>query len=152
MVKNLPAMWETWIPSLGREEPLEKGMSATPVFLPGEFHGQRSLRPGRLQSMGCKESDQTEQLIHTLGKMGRNGHIINIFCYRTSKIRKLIKWSIWGRKKKDNLQISDTWNGKDTLTFLWDEGKYWKARLKWLYWYHENSALGMLNSSLLEPY
>ena len=25
MVKNLPAMWETWIPSLGGEDPLEKG-------------------------------------------------------------------------------------------------------------------------------
>ena len=40
MVKNLPAMWETWIPSLGGEEPLEKGMAITVVFLPGEFHGQ----------------------------------------------------------------------------------------------------------------
>ena len=26
MVKNLPAMWETWVQSLGREDPLEKGM------------------------------------------------------------------------------------------------------------------------------
>ena len=25
MVKNLPAMWETWVHSLGREDPLEKG-------------------------------------------------------------------------------------------------------------------------------
>ena len=29
MVKNLPAMWETWVQSLGGEDPLEKGM-ATP--------------------------------------------------------------------------------------------------------------------------
>ena len=27
MVKNLPAMWETWVSSLGREDPLEKGMA-----------------------------------------------------------------------------------------------------------------------------
>ena len=27
MVKNLPAMWETWVRSLGWEDPLEKGMS-----------------------------------------------------------------------------------------------------------------------------
>ena len=27
MVKNLPAMQETWVPSLGREDPLEKGMA-----------------------------------------------------------------------------------------------------------------------------
>ena len=26
-VKNLPAMWETWVRSLGREDPLEKGMA-----------------------------------------------------------------------------------------------------------------------------
>ena len=27
MVKNLPAMWETWVRALGREDPLEKGMA-----------------------------------------------------------------------------------------------------------------------------
>ena len=43
MVKNLPAMQETQGPSLGLEDPVEKGTAATPVFLPGEFHGRRSL-------------------------------------------------------------------------------------------------------------
>ena len=43
MVKNPPAMQETWVHSLGQEDPLEKGWQPTPVFLPGEFHGQRSL-------------------------------------------------------------------------------------------------------------
>ena len=42
-VKNLPAMWNTWVRSLGWEDPLEEGMAATPVFMPGESHGQRSL-------------------------------------------------------------------------------------------------------------
>ena len=32
-----------WVPSLNREGPLEEGMATTPVFLPGESHGQRSL-------------------------------------------------------------------------------------------------------------
>ena len=41
MVKNLPAMWETRVQSLGWEDPLEKVRLPTPV--PGEFHGQRSL-------------------------------------------------------------------------------------------------------------
>ena len=27
MVKNLPAVWETWVRSLGQEDPLEKGMA-----------------------------------------------------------------------------------------------------------------------------
>ena len=43
MVKNLPAMQETRVQSLGQDDPLEKGWKPTLVFLPGEFHGQRSL-------------------------------------------------------------------------------------------------------------
>ena len=41
-VKNLPAMQETRVPSLGREDPLEKGMSA-PSSILASIHGQRSL-------------------------------------------------------------------------------------------------------------
>ena len=40
LLKNPPAMWKTWVQYLGWEDLLEKG---TPVFWPGEFHGQRSL-------------------------------------------------------------------------------------------------------------
>ena len=36
-------MHETKVQSLGQEDPLEKGMVPTPVFLLGEFHVQRSL-------------------------------------------------------------------------------------------------------------
>ena len=57
-VKNLNAMWETWVRSLGKEDPLEK--EPTPVFLPGESHGWRSLVGYSLR--GRKESDTTEQL------------------------------------------------------------------------------------------
>ena len=42
-VKNLPTIQETQVQTLGWEDPLEKERLATPVFLPGEFHGQRSL-------------------------------------------------------------------------------------------------------------
>ena len=42
-VKNLPSMQESQVRSLGGEDPLEKGMLPTPVFLPEEFHGQKSL-------------------------------------------------------------------------------------------------------------
>ena len=42
LVKNPPVVWETWIRSLGWEDPLE-GMTSTPVFLPGESHGQMCL-------------------------------------------------------------------------------------------------------------
>ena len=35
-VKNLPAMWETWVRSLGLEDPLEKGIATHSSILPGE--------------------------------------------------------------------------------------------------------------------
>ena len=53
LVKNLPAMWETQVQSLGWEDPLEKGKATTPVFWPREFHGLYS-------PWGHKESDMTE--------------------------------------------------------------------------------------------
>ena len=36
-------MQEMHVPSLGQEDPLEKEMATTPVFLPRKSHGQRSL-------------------------------------------------------------------------------------------------------------
>ena len=59
-VKDLPAMRETWVPSLGWEDPLEKGMATHSVVLPGEFHGRRSLVG--YSPWGRKESDTTERL------------------------------------------------------------------------------------------
>ena len=53
LVKNPPAMRETWVQPLGWEDPLEKGRLPTPVFWPGKFHGLYS-------SWGHKESDRTE--------------------------------------------------------------------------------------------
>ena len=42
-VKNLPAVQETHVPSLGRKIPWRRVWQPSPVFLPGESHGQRSL-------------------------------------------------------------------------------------------------------------
>ena len=58
LVKNLAARQQTRVQSLGREDPLEKEMQSTPVLLPGEFHGQRSLVGYSLYD--CQESDMTE--------------------------------------------------------------------------------------------
>ena len=58
MVKNLPAAQETQIQPLGWED---REWLPTPVFLPGRFHGQRSLEG--LQSMGLQRAvDTTERL------------------------------------------------------------------------------------------
>ena len=51
-------MQETQIQALGRENPLEKGMQPTPVFLPGKFHGQKALVG--YKSWGHKELDMPE--------------------------------------------------------------------------------------------
>ena len=58
MVKNLPVMQETWVHSLGQEDPLELTMATHSSILPGEVHRQRSL-------VGCspwsrKQLDMTE--------------------------------------------------------------------------------------------
>ena len=63
VVKRLPVMQETRVQSLGWEDPLEKEQESTPVFLPGEFRGQRGL--AGCSSWGHKQSDTTERLAHT---------------------------------------------------------------------------------------
>ena len=59
-VKNLPAMQETQVQSLNWEDLLRRAWLPTPVFLPGEFHEQRSLMG--YSPWGRKESDMTAQL------------------------------------------------------------------------------------------
>ena len=63
MVKNLPAMQEAQIWSLGWEDPLDKGMATHSSILAWRI--PRTEEPGGLQSMGVTESDTTEQLTHT---------------------------------------------------------------------------------------
>ena len=57
MVKNLPAMPDTWVQSLGQEDPLEKGMATYSSILAWKFHGQGSLMD--YSPWGRKESDAT---------------------------------------------------------------------------------------------
>ena len=60
MVKNPPVMQETQLQSLGQENPLEKGMATHSHILAWRI--PRTEKPGRLQSMGHRELDTTEQL------------------------------------------------------------------------------------------
>ena len=57
VVKNLSANIRDTIQSMGQEDPLEKEMSTHSVFLPGEFHEQKSLVG--YSPWACKESDMT---------------------------------------------------------------------------------------------
>ena len=58
MIKNLPAMWESWVQSLGWEDPLEEGMATHSSILAGKSHGQRSLVG--YSPWDCKELDMIE--------------------------------------------------------------------------------------------
>ena len=60
VAKNPPAVQETRVPSVSQKDPLEKEMATTPVFLPREFHGQRSLAGH--SPWGRKELGTTEGL------------------------------------------------------------------------------------------
>ena len=78
MVKRLPAMWETWVRSLGWDDPLEKEMATHSSILAWRIPWMEKAmaphsstlawkilwteEPGRLQSMGSPESDTTERL------------------------------------------------------------------------------------------
>ena len=63
LVKNPPAMWETWVPPLGWEDTLEKGTATQSSIFAWRIPWTEE--PGRLQSKGCKKSDMTERLTHT---------------------------------------------------------------------------------------
>ena len=58
MVKNLPAVQETWVRSLGPEDPLEEGMTAHSSILAWRIPWTEES--GGLQSMGIKQSVMTE--------------------------------------------------------------------------------------------
>ena len=52
MVKRLPATWETEVPSLGREDPLEEGMDTHSSILARRISWREE--PGGLQSIGSQ--------------------------------------------------------------------------------------------------
>ena len=63
VIKNLPLRWRPRFDSWVGKIPWKRAWQPTPVFLTGEFHGQRSLASWRPWS--GKQSDMTEQLILT---------------------------------------------------------------------------------------
>ena len=62
MVKNLPALWETWVRSLGWEDPLEEGMATHSSILAWRIPMDRERSLVGYSLWGCKESDTTERL------------------------------------------------------------------------------------------
>ena len=90
-VKSLPAMWETWVWSLGWEDHPEKEMTTHFSILPGKSHGLRSL--AGYTSWGCKEVDTTEWLHFSVSQIPPSGgaqppgawrECILVSCYQLS--------------------------------------------------------------------
>ena len=120
-VKHLPAMWKTWVRSLGWEYSLEKGMATHSSTLAGKSHGQRSLvgySPWG-QRVGHDWSDlthrvyiiQEEDYNHTLrdsdGALG--WAIINSVALSGATNLLALYWaSPWLRGKDSTANVEDT--------------------------------------------
>ena len=76
-VKNLPAMWKTWVWSLGWEDPLRRAWQPIPVFLPGE--SLWTQEPAGLQSMGLQRIRHNWVTKHSTMK-----------CYSSTKRNKIL--------------------------------------------------------------
>ena len=76
MVKHLPAVQENRVRSLGWEDPLEKEMATHPSTLAWKIPW--TGEPDRLQSMGSKESNRTEQLHFHFHVLLRHGFLLQM--------------------------------------------------------------------------
>ena len=79
LVKNLPAIWGTWVPSLGGEDPLEEGMATHSSILARRIPWTRET--GGLQSMGLQR--------------GRQGWAMDIFTFPCAHESE--EWASWKR-------------------------------------------------------
>ena len=84
MVKHLPAMQESWVQSMGWEDPLEKEMALHSSTLAWKI--PRMEEPGRLQPWSRKESDTTEWLLFT----SLHFRLVKVFLPRIRHL--LISW------------------------------------------------------------
>ena len=99
MVKNLPAIRETYIGMI----PYRRKWQPTPVFLPRESHGQRSVVG--YSPRDCKELDSTEQLTHKLEDMSLGSS-------QTKKKKEEKKWN----------RISKNYDNYKNATYI--QGEY----------------------------
>ena len=108
MVKCLPAMQETWVQSLGQEDPLEKEMATYSSTLAWKIAWMEE--PGRLQSMGSQRvgHDWATSLTHWELQLSLWGRIINPSC---------IKFPLYF-KNSNSVTTTKKKNRKYALTWL----------------------------------
>ena len=93
MVKNLPAMQETQVRSLGQEDPLEKGMGTHSSILAWRIPWTE--KPGGLQSRGSQESDNLRKT---------QGSQINIFKINIKHMKYFLREHIFKTYINKNLK------------------------------------------------
>ena len=116
-LKHLPAMRETWVGSLGREDPLEKEMATHSSILAWRIPWTEEL--GGLQSMGCKESDTTEQL---------HFHCSLIILFLSEKLLTLIPYLSINPSRNRILIPSNLTKNARNCFFLRHKPKIWEER------------------------
>ena len=102
LVKNLPAKQKTWVWFLGQEDPLEKEMATHSSTLTWRIPWTEE--PGRVQSMGYKESDMTVQLTFTFN-WRREWQPTPVFLPgKSHRQRGLAGYSLGGQKELDTTE------------------------------------------------
>ena len=97
-IKNLPVTWETWLLSLGWEDPLEKGMATHSSILAWRIPWTE--KPGRLQSMGLQRVRHNWATFTFHGNLEDNGVL---------------------RKRVQTVDFCN-WSGKDSGRVVWSPG------------------------------
>ena len=82
-------MQEMQVESLGQEDPLERKWRPTPVFLPGKFHGQRSL--AGYCPWDHKRSDMTEHIVKINSKLRFEAYLWIAFIY-VYFLERFLRW------------------------------------------------------------
>ena len=106
MAKN-PAMQETWLPSLGREDPLEKRMATHSSILAWRIPWTEELVG--FSPQGCKESDTADHIlltiqmhVHNITAWRRQWQPTPVFLPAESQGRgSLVGCRLWGRTESD---------------------------------------------------
>ena len=74
MVKNLPAMWETWVGSLGWEDPLEEGMAAHSNILAWRISMDRGAWQDTVHGVAKNRTRLSNQAQHGMGHVFCSPH------------------------------------------------------------------------------